>query len=219
MKLKLCFIMINYILFVSCNRHQNSITLQENMNCDKKVDSFNYPKDLESLEEKKYICDNTIPFIENDERLFLKKMKITFSDKSFALINFDRKTKILFDKTENLLLVFKASEIDNFYFNKSSYKELYPLSLYVLDEKYLPKYHFAGEVITIFKDNVKMKKFEEYRVVMKNKPLNKNYELFKYSDLIKVIKELNKGNYEIEEEISPDMLNYFYKEEPVWIEY
>lgn len=219
MKLILCLIMINYILLVSCNRHQNSIILQENMNCEKKVDSFNFPKDLESFEEKKYICDTIPPFIENGGRLFFKKMKITFSDKSFALINFDRKTKILFDKKENILLAFKASEIDNFYFNKPSNKEVYPLSFYVLDEKYLPKYHFAGEVISIFKDNVKMGKFEEYRIVMKNKPLNKNYELFKYSDLIKVITELNKGNYEIEKEISPDMLNYFYKEEPIWIEY
>ena len=82
----------------------------------------------------------------------------------------------------------------------------------------MPKYYFSGNVISVFKDNVRLKKFEEYKVVMNNKFLNDNYEVFNYSELINVVKELEKGNYTIKEDISSDILNYFYKEEPIWVE-
>lgn len=82
----------------------------------------------------------------------------------------------------------------------------------------MPKYYFSGNVISVFKDNVRLKKFEEYKVVMNNKFLNDNYEVFNYSELINVVKELEKGNYTIKEDISSDILNYFCKEEPIWVE-
>lgn len=214
---KSIFIIFCSICFFGCTKKEVQVVNKQN-DCEKIIDSFSFPADLEVLDEKKYICDSVLPFIDNENRKFFNQMKITFSDKNFTLIFFNRKTKILFDKKENLLLVFKATEIDNFYFNKPSYKEHYPLTFYVLDEKYLPKYYFSGNVISVFKDNVRLKKFEEYKVVMNNKFLNDNYEVFNYSELINVVKELEKGNYTIKEDISSDILNYFYKEEPIWVE-
>ena len=205
------------ICFFACTKKEGQVANKQN-DCEKIIDSFSFPADLEILDEKKYICDSVLPFIDKGNRKFFNQMKITFSDKNFTLISFNRKTKILFDKKESLLLVFKATEIDNFYFNKPGYKEHYPLTFYVLDEKYLPKYYFSGNVISVFKDNVRLKKFEEYKVVMNNKFLNDNYEVFNYSELINVVKELEKGNYTIKEDISSDILNYFYKEEPIWVE-
>lgn len=214
---KSIFIIFCSICFFGCTKKEVQVANKQN-DCEKIIDSFSFPADLEILDEKKYICDSVLPFIDKENRKFFNQMKITFSDKNFILIFFNRKTKILFDKKENLLLVFKATEIDNFYFNKSGYKELYPLTFYVLDEKYLPKYYFSGNVISVFKDNVRLKKFEKYKVVMNNEFLNDNYEVFNYSKLINVVKELEKGNYTIKEDISSDILNHFYKEEPIWVE-
>lgn len=216
--MKTYLIIINLIFLISCTKHKNPKSINKDFVCENKIDSFCFPNDLELLEEKKYVCDNTLPFAKNEKIDLYKKMNIIFSDKNYILINFDRKTKILFDKKQKLLIAFKATEIDNFYFNKPNYKELYPLTFYILDEKLLPKYHFNGKTISVFKDNVKMNKFEEYKIVMNDKHLNKNYELFNYSDLIEVVKELNKGNYEINENIGTDILNYFYKDEPIWVE-
>lgn len=201
----------------SCNNNQK-VAIKVDTICEKKIDSFFYPKDLELLVEKNYICDSKVPFILNDNRKFCKNMKVVFSDKNFMLINFDRKTRILFDRNKDIIIVFKASEVDNFYFNKPEYKELYPLSFYVVDKKFLPKYHFSGNVISVFKDNVNEKKYDEYKITMKNNRLNINYNLFNYYDLINTIEELNKGNFLVKEEISPDILNYFYKSEPIWTE-
>jgi hypothetical protein len=215
--MKTSILLLNFILIFSCNNYRK-LDNKDYSKCEKKIDSFFYPKDLESLIEKNYICDNNIPFIFNDDRAFCKRMKVVFSDKNFMLINFDRKTRILFDRKEDIIIVFKASEIDNFYFNKPEYKELYPLSFYVVDKKFLPKYHFSGNIISVFKDNVNKKKYDEYKVSMKNHKLNINYNLFDYHDLIKTIKELNNGNFIVKEEIGPDILNYFYKNEPIWTE-
>lgn len=215
--MKTTILIINLIFIFSCNNFRK-VDIKEAPICDKKIDKFSYPKDLESLIEKKFICDSKVPFISNDNREFCKKMKVVFSDKNFMLINFDRKTRILFDRSKDIIIVFKASEIDNFYFNKPEYKELYPLSFYVVDKNFLPKYHFSGNIISVFKDNINKKRYDEYKISMKDHKLNINYIFFDYYDLIKTIQELNKGNFVVKDNISPDILNYFYKSEPIWTE-
>jgi hypothetical protein len=210
--------LISILSFViSCKQNtenKNNVTKE----CDVKISKFEYPGSLEKLVEIKYKCDTILPFIENDNLEFTKKLFVIFSDRNYSLINFDRKTRLLWDKREDIIFAFKASEIDNFYFNKSGYKELYPLTIYILNKQLMPIYHFQSNEISIFHDDKKNKKFKEFRIELEKKSLAKNIDVIEYENLVKIVKELNANKYMKKELIGGTLLDYFYKNPPVWTE-
>lgn len=186
--------------------------------CEAKISSFDYPADLENLINLNYKCDVNLPFIKNDNRKFTKNLHVIFSDQNYSLIHFDRKTRLLWDKREDIIFVFKACEIDNFYYNKPGYKELYPLTIYILNKELIPIFHLQGDQISVFQDDKENKKLKEFRIELENKSLIKNIDNIKYDNLIMIIKDLKSNKYLRKDSIGGSLLEYFYINPPIWTE-
>ncbi len=216
---KQVILLLIFSLISACKQNLENKNISKS-DCEVKVSKFKYPSSLEKLIEIKYKCDTILPFIENDTRKFTKKLYVIFSDQNYSLINFDRRTRLLWDKNEEIIFAFKAAEIDNFYFNKPAYKEIYPLTIYILNRKLLPIYHFQGNEISIFQDDKKNKKFKQFRIELEDKSLAKNIDIgvIEYENLVSIIKDLNANKFIKKESIGGTVLDYFYKNPPVWTE-
>jgi hypothetical protein len=217
MKKKIVIIILASLF--SCQKRQIVSTKEDdNKGCEEKVLDFLYPAHLEELINSNYICDTTIPFLENDKRKFIKQLSVYFSDKNFMLLVYDRKTRLLWDKKEDIIFAFKASEIDNFYFNKKDYKEIYPLKIYVLNKKLIPIYNIGGEQNSVFIDDAKKGRLIEYNIELKNKTVLKKLEDLEYVDILEIVDELKKKEFLKKDDVSSSLLEYFYYDTPVWTE-
>ncbi len=206
---------MHLFLVASCQEKKN-----ENIcNCEEKLTSFNYPADIELLENKKYVCDSIvfekfdINYQPNDLKMY-KGFKILFSDKNYTLAEYDLRTRLLKDKKENLWLVFKAGEVGNFYFNNPKYKNLYGLfDIYILDKNLTPLFSFNKSGVWRYRLNDNKKTTEYVKVNLLNEDISHNIDSIDYSGIIKISNELKKGNYK---EIDDWKEEDYYKNPPIW---
>ena len=111
---------------------QKGDNITNNDSCRVMVFNFNYPDDLNRMDSLNYICRDS--FL---QALVLKNdLKIVplFSDRNYVLLNYDFRTKLLYDKRNDLFFCFKRS-VDSYNFNKES---IY--SIYILNKHGLPLY-------------------------------------------------------------------------------
>lgn len=191
---------------------------KENLDCEEKIRSFNYPADIELLEKKNFVCNGSIferldvKGQKNDLKSF-DGLKVLFSDKNYTLLEYDIRTRLLNDRKQNLWLVFKATEVNNFYFNKPGYKNIYGLfNIYLLDNNLMPLYSFNRSGIKKYRLNERKKITESVKISL-NKKITHDIDLINYDGILSIVKELKSDQYK-EKEIWKD--EYYYKAPPVW---
>lgn len=201
-------------LIASCQEKKSIM-----INCEERINHFNYPSDIELLESENYVCDSLIfnnfkiEYQQNDLKMY-EGFKIIFSDKNYCLAEYDLRTRLLYDRKENLWLVFKAGEVGNFYFNKPGYKNLYGLgNIYVLDKNLIPLYSFNKLGLRKYRLNDEKKITESLDIELKNTKISHNIDLINYNEILKITNELKSNNYIEKGNFRNE---YFYKNPPVW---
>lgn len=205
---------MHLFLVASCQDKKNNMS-----NCEEIITSFNYPADIELLENKKYVCDSVvldefnIKYQPNDLKMY-EGFKILFSDKNYTLTEYDLRTRLLNDKRENIWLVFKAGEVGNFYFNNPNYENIYGLSnIYILDDNLMPMYSFNKSGLKKYRLNDKKEITESEEIILKNQQISHNIDTIDYNGIIKIVRELKDNKYTESKNWKEE---YYYKNPPVW---
>jgi|GEM_PF-3371196 len=187
------------LMFCSPNQKENCL--------DKGIE-IEYLSDIEKLIKDGYICEDEFNHFNIEE---LKKCKVLFSDLNYKVVYNGYKTRLLFDKRENLIIAINSATPD------FKIIESRPYALYVLDEKLMPIYAIA---------RLGKKTFSVYQIeYLKNEiVLSKALDLestninvcnMKYNQIIDLIRKIKyKFTYKKEKQT---LDTYFYKV-PFWTE-
>jgi len=164
--------------------------------------------DIDKLIKDGYKCDNKFNHFNIDE---LKNCKVLFSDRNYKIVYNGYKTRLLFDKKENLTLAIN-SVTPHFTIIKGR-----PFSLYILNEKLMPVYAIAK----LGKENFSVYRIEYLKneiVISKaidDESKNINVCTMKYTQIVDLTKKIKyKFSYKKEKQT---LDNYFYKV-PFWTE-
>lgn len=166
--------------------------------CNVLVTNFSYPEDLNRIDSMSYIC-STSSFekvaVEKGLRLLLR-----FDDKNFSLFNYDLRTKLLYDKGNDLLFCFKH-DIDHNDFSKESVE-----SIYILDRNLFPQYVLRWRFYVDNKNYIEKIYYEResskpyFLHIKLKRDIQPQLKELDYNDLIKITKELYKGEYTLTQE-------------------
>lgn len=188
-------------------------------NCEKRIGSFNYPYDIELLEKEKYICGENIfdkfKIAERTDDLKMEKgFKLLFSDANYTLVEYDLITRLLYDKKNDLFLVFKASVPYSFYQKDKDGNLRGMFNIYFLDNQLLPLFSF-NKVSGVKKFRINHnKKISEYiKVKLNNEDLSLDINKMNYTQILNIIDELKKENYSVSGVWKE---NYCYVNPPEW---
>ena len=203
-------------LIFSCQERKSNID-----NCKEIIETFHYPSDIELLADKKYVCDSTVldkykfNFQSNDEKNY-KGFKVIFSDKNYTLAEYDLKTRLLIDRNQDLCLIFKASEVGNFYFNNPKNENLYGLfDIYIVDENLMPLFSFNKSGVWKYRLNDYKKTTEFVKISLINKEISHNIDTINYNGILKISSKLKNGNYK---EVGNWEEQDYYRNPPIWTE-
>jgi len=181
---------------------------KETENCIDRGIEIEYLRDIDKLIKDGYKCENKFNHLNIEE---LKNCKILFSDLNYKIVYNGYKTRLLFDKKQNLTLAIN-SVTPHFTIIKDR-----PFSLYILDEKLMPVYAIAK----FGKDNFSVYRIEYLKgeiVVSKaidEESKNINVCNMKYTQIVDLTKKIKyKFSYKKEKQT---LDNYFYKV-PYWTE-
>lgn len=204
-KLKLVVVLIFIFFLGGCN-------LKEKMNnkskCLNKNIRLKYLSDLDNLIYNGYICDSSFNHFSNDR---LKKCKVVFSDSNYKIAtNFD-KTRIIFDKKNDLILAL------NYTYPDFKIRDDYSTGLYILNEKLMPIYsvtHSWKEGMRVFNYKYKNGKCFVYKAIDEESK-DINIDKLLYSDVVILINDIRNRFVYIDTGLELD--SYFYKT-PYWTE-
>jgi len=190
-------IILAVLLFIqaSCitsDKKGNKNSISSNDSCKAMLASFNYPDDLNRLDTLNYICQDSFLQVS----ALKKDLKVVplFSDRNYMLLNYDFRTKLLYDKRNGLNFCFKRS-VDYDSFNKES---IY--SIYVLDKNKMPLY-LIEQLPFETETNIAKLYYDDrypqlYGYVVKRKtgkqPMIKDLS---YADIVEISKELLNEEY------------------------
>lgn len=202
------------LLFVcsSCSSEGGKGEKIHSDSCKVIISNFNYPNDLNRIDSLKYICS---PFLlENITDMKELRLSLSFNDKNFSLFNYDFRTKLLYDKRNDLLLCFKH-DVDYHDFSRKSIESVYILDsslmpqyilrwrFYVDNDNYIEKLYYGDVSSTPYFLHIKLKRGNQPQ-------LNK----LNYDDIVEITKELIKGRYTLTKERYS--LDAHFKTIPLW---
>lgn len=197
--------MIKYILLVffilSC-------TTKKETECKNQGIKIQYLTDVDKLVQNGYICDKHFDDFGIDE---LKRCKVVFSDSNYQVLYNGFRSRVIFDKKENLKLAINSISPD---FQPVKNR---PFSLYILNEKLMPIYaitKFSNDSLSVFKiEYVKKKILLSEAVDKESKNINVNK--LTYQEILSLIPKIrNEFKYKPRRTSLDD---YFY-EVPYWTE-
>lgn len=188
-------------LFVFC-------TNKKETDCKDQGIKIEYLTDIDKLVQNGYICDNHFDDFGIDE---LKRCKVVFSDSNYKVLYNGFRSRVLFDKKENLKLAIN-SLLPDFRPVKNR-----PFSLYVLNDKLMPIYgitKFGRDSLSIFKIEYKNKKIVLSEALDKE---SKNINVCKlsYSEIVKLIKNIK---YDFVYKKQDTTLDEYFYNVPFWTE-
>lgn len=194
------YIIISFFLFFSNQKTQNP--------CSNKGIKIEYLKDLDKLIKNGYKCDNQF---NNFGISQLKNCEVLFSDSNYKVVSNNYKSRILFDKKENLTLAINSVDP---YFRDIQKR---PFTLYILNNRLMPEYAIAK----LGKKNMSVFKIEyiKSKVIIKKafekESKNINVNKLTYSQIKVLIKKIKlKFKYKLEKET----LDEYYYKVPYWTE-
>ena len=197
--IKYSFLLVFFFIF--CTNKKDS-------DCKDKGIKIEYLSDIDKLVQNGYICDNHFDDFGIDE---LKRCKVVFSDSNYKILYNGFRSRVIFDKKENLKLAIN-SLLPNFQSVKNR-----PFSLYILSDKLMPIYgitKFGVDRPSVFKIDYKNNKIILSEAVDKE---GKNIDVNKltYQEILLLITKIKtKFTYKLSEGTLDD---YFYKV-PYWTE-
>ena len=195
-------IVFSLLIIFGCTNKQNE------PDCKDQGIKIEYLMDIDKLVQNGYICDNHFDDFGINE---LKRCKVEFSDSNYKVLYNGFRSRVLFDKKENLKLAVN-SLLPDFRPVKNR-----PFSLYVLNDKLMPVYgitKFTNVPLSVFKIEYKNKQIILTEAVDKE---SKNIDVNKltYQEILVLIKKIkNTFKYKPKKGTIDD---YFYKV-PYWTE-
>ena len=195
-------IIFSLLIFFGCTNKQKEL------DCKNQRIKIEYLTDIDRLIKNGYICDNHFDDFGIDE---LKRCKVVFSDSNYKILYNGFRSRVLFDKKENLKLAVNSLSPD---FRPVKNR---PFSLHVLNDRLMPVYgitKFTNVSLSVFKIEYKNKKIvlsEAINEESKNIDVNK----LTYQQILELIEKIkNTFKYKVREKTLDD---YFYKV-PYWTE-
>ncbi|MEA9412653.1 hypothetical protein [Flavobacterium sp. PL02] len=188
-------------LFVFCTNKKES-------DCKDQGIKIEYLTDIDKLVQNGYKCDNHFDNFGVDE---LKRCQVEFSDSNYKVLYNGFRSRVLFDKKENLKLAINSLSPD---FRPVKNR---PFSLYVLNDRLMPVYgitKFTNVGLSVFKIEYKNNKIVLSEAINKE---SKNIDVNKltYQQILELIEKIkNTFKYKVREKTLDD---YFYKV-PYWTE-
>ncbi|MBE8723364.1 hypothetical protein [Flavobacterium hungaricum] len=183
-------------------------TNKKEVDCKDQGIKIEYLSDMDKLIQNGYVCDKHFEDFGIDE---LKRCKVVFSDSNYKILYNGFRSRVLFDKKENLKLAVN-SLLPDFRPIKNR-----PFSLYILNDKLMPVYgitKFGVDSPSVFKIEYKNNKIILLDAVDKE---SKNIDVNKltYQQILLLISKIkNTFKYKLSEGTLDD---YFYKV-PYWTE-
>jgi len=167
-----------------------------------------YLIDIDKLIKDGYKCEEDFNNFNTEE---LKNCRLLFADANYKVLYNGYKTRLLFDKKENLKIAINSITPDF-----KTIKDR-PFALYVLNENLMPVYAIAklgSNVISVYKSEYVKNEIVLKRATEKEAN-NINIGDFKYTEILQLIKKMKSGfSYKKEKKtIDP----YFYNV-PYWTE-
>jgi hypothetical protein len=174
---------------------------------DRKI-KIEYLSDIGKLIRSKYICDSSF---ETFGKSRLDKCKVLFSDKNYKVVYDQYKTRIFIDKKLKLNFAIVCI-VPDFKVRESS-----PNSLYILDEKWMPKYSISksGE------KEYHVYKYEyingsiSLKMAVNKESNNINIDKLTYKEIILLVTKIKKKF--IYKPVKGGFNDYFY-DVPLWTE-
>ncbi|MDR6969252.1 hypothetical protein J2X31_003279 [Flavobacterium arsenatis] len=167
-----------------------------------------YLGDIDKLIKDGYKCETKFNHFNIEE---LKNCKILFSDQNYKIVYNGYKTRLLFDKKENLIIAIN-SITPHFKIIKDR-----PFSLYILNEKLMPVYaiaRFGESNFSVFRIEYLNGKIILSKAIDEESK-NINVCNMKYTQIVDLTKKIKyKFSYKKERQT---LDNYFYKV-PFWTE-
>jgi hypothetical protein len=188
-------------LFIFCTKNKE-------IECKDQGIKIEYLTDIDKLIQNGYVCDRKFDNFGIDE---LKECKVLFSDLRYKILYNGFRSRVMFDKKENLKLAVNSISPD---FKPVKNR---PFSLYILNDKLMPVYgitKFSNVDFSVFKIEYKNNKVILSEAVDKE---SKNIDVTKltYKQILLLIPKIkNTFTYRLKKET---LDNYFYNV-PFWTE-
>jgi hypothetical protein len=195
-------IVFSLLIFFGCTNKQKEL------NCKDQGIKIECLTDIDRLIKNGYICDKQFDDFGIDE---LKRCKVVFSDSNYKVLYNGFRSRVLFDKKENLKLAVN-SLLPDFRPVKNR-----PFSLYILNDKLMPVYSiakFGNTTMSVFKIDYKNNKIILSEAVDEESK-NININKLSYQQILVLISKI-KNNFTYQP-TKGTFEDYFYKV-PLWTE-
>lgn len=188
-----------FLVFCTCNKSENCI------NREIKIE---YLIDINKLIKDGYKCDSVFNDFNINE---LKECKVLFSDSNYKVVYDGYKSRLLFDKKENITISIST--------RTPTFKEIegVPFSLFLLNDKLLPTYaisRLGKEKTYVYKIEYLKNEIIIYKATNKES-IELDVKKLKYTEILHLLKkDIYKYTYKKEKQT----LDSFYCDVPFWTE-
>ncbi|MNQ54136.1 hypothetical protein D3C85_681980 [compost metagenome] len=183
-------------------------TNKKEVDCKDQGIKIEYLSDIDKLIQNGYICDNHFDDFGIEQ---LKRCKVLFSDSNYKILYNGFRSRILFDKKDNLKLAINSISPD---FQPVKNR---PFSLYILNDRLMPVYgitKFTNVGLSVFKIEYSKKKIVLSEAIDEESK-NINVNKLTYKEILELIKKIKDEFKYKPKKTSLD--DYFYNV-PYWTE-
>ncbi|WP_433831139.1 hypothetical protein [Flavobacterium anhuiense] len=183
-------------------------TNKKEIECKDQGIKIEYLTDIDKLVKNGYICDKYFDDFGIDE---LKRCKVVFSDSNYKVLYNGFRSRVLFDKKENLKLAINSISPD---FKPVKNR---PFTLFILNNKLLPVYaisKFSNDSLSVFKiEYIKKKILLSEAINRESKNINVNK--LTYQEILSLIPKIKN---EFKYKPRKTSLDDFFYDVPYWTE-